>query len=326
MKNFLMILFICSTIIYAQQFEYVDGIPRDTSFNTKSTEIKIKQSYPDVIVVESKTPENVVLHENIVYAKVSNREVHLDLFQPRERSDKKFAVVLIIHGGGWRSGDRKMEWPTAQHLAEKGFVGITAEYRLSPEAKYPAGIFDLKNAVRWIKANAENYFIDTNKIAVYGCSAGGELAAFLGTTGNQKKFEGENLYKNFSAKVNAVIDVDGILDFTHPAESDKDNDPSKPSAGKAWFGVSYKDDPSPWIEASPMNYVDDNTPPFCFINSSNERYHAGRDYMIEKMNHYKIYSEVHTIPNTPHPFWLFHPWFDEMLDYMVNFLSKVFNN
>jgi pectinesterase len=326
MKKFLLLLFICSTILSAQQFEYVDGIPRDTSFNVKSTEIKVKQSYPDVVLVKSETPENVTLHENIVYSKSGKRELHLDLFQPREKGNKKFAAVLIIHGGGWRSGERKMEWPTAQHLAAKGIVAITVEYRLSPEEKYPAGIYDLKNAVRWIRANADKYFIDTNKIAAYGCSAGGELAAFLGTTGTQSKFDGENNFKNISARVNAVIDVDGILDFTHPAESNKDDDPAKPSAGKAWFGVSYKDDPFSWIEASPMNYVDENTPPFCFINSSNDRYHAGRDYVIEKMNHYEIYSEVHTITDTPHPFWLFHPWFDEMFDYMINFLSKVFNN
>jgi len=121
-----------------------------------------------------------------------------------------------------------------------------------------------------------------------------------------------------------IIDVDGILDFTHPAESNKDSDPLKPSAGKAWFGYSYKEKPELWMEASPFNYVTEKTPPILFINSSQDRFHAGRDYMIEKMNIYNIYSEVHTIPDTPHPFWLFHPWFKKTLDYTVTFLNRVF--
>ena len=267
-------------------------------------------------------PAGVKARPNIVYAKDGDRELHLDMFGPARKSTRGYPGVLLIHGGGWRSGNRQMEWPMAQHLAAKGYVTATVEYRLSVEALYPTGIYDLKAAIRWLRANASKYDVDPNKIAVYGCSAGGELAAFLGTTGEMKKFEGALGHEQFSSRVQAVVDIDGILDFTDPAESGKDNDPAKPSAGKAWFGAAYKDKPEVWKDASPIGYVTEKTAPILFVNSSQPRFHAGRDEAIGMMRKLGVYSEVHTIPNTPHPFWLFHPWFDEAFNYIVAFLDK----
>ncbi|MBF8295278.1 MAG: Abhydrolase 3 protein [Bacteroidetes bacterium] len=299
-------------------------IPRDTSFTVNTTATKVLKQYPQASVVVPKLPYGVTAHENVVYASDGNRKLRLDLFVPLTKSRAGYPGVLLIHGGGWRSGYRQMEWPMAQHLAARGYVTATAEYRLSTEALYPTGVHDLKAAIRWMRANAAMYNIDPKKIAVYGCSAGGELAAFLGTTGDMKKFEGSlgNLHQ--SSRVQAVVDIDGVLDFTDPAESAKDTIPQKPSAGKSWFGASFKEKPNLWREASPINYVNKKTAPMLFVNSSLPRFHAGRDESIEKMKKLGIYSEVHTIPDTPHPFWLFHPWFDEAFGHILKFLNKTF--
>ena len=315
MKKIILFLLL-PLIIHAQQ----DMIPRDTSFNLRSTTIKIKKAYPFVEAVKSEVPEGVQFFHNVVYASYGTREMLMDIFSPR--GGELLPAVLIIHGGGWRSGDKSMEWPTAQYLASHGYVTATVEYRLSAEALYPAAVHDLKGAIRFLRANAAKYKIDKNKIAVSGCSAGGQLAAFLGTTGNLEKFEGSVGNKGFSTAVQAVIDVDGTMDFTNPAESNKDKDPANPSGSKLWFGYSYEENPFPWIEASPINYINSKTPPFCFINSSLPKHHAGRDYAIEKFKFYNNYSEVHTIEGTPHPFWLFHPWFDRTMEYMLRFLNK----
>jgi len=72
-----------------------------------------------------------------------------------------------------------------------------------------------------------------------------------------------------------------------------------------------------WKEASAINYVSDKTVPIIFINSSLPRFHAGHDEAIKKLTKLNIYTEVHTIPNTPHPFWLFHPWFNEASNYII---------
>ena len=309
-------------IVFSQALAQQKEIPRDTSFTLTNTAPKVYKQYPYAKLVEAKLPSAVLAQENIVYARYGERELHLDLFSPREKGTELYPGVILIHGGGWRSGNRQMEWPMAQYLAARGYVTATVEYRLSVEAVYPAGIYDLKGAIRWMRTNAARYNIDPNKIAVYGCSAGGELAAFLGTTGDIKRFEGNAGNAKSSSKVQAVIDIDGVLDFTTPAESAKDDDPKKPSAGKAWFGASYKEKPELWRDASPINYVDDKTAPILFVNSALERFHAGRDEMIAQLNKLGISSEVHTIPDTPHPFWLFHPWFEEASGYILKFLDR----
>lgn len=320
MKSLLLLfLFILGT--HAQDFKVI----KDTSFNTKSTAIKVLKDFPFARIVKSDVPQSIFANYNVVYAEHLKRKLRMDIFFPQKKSKNKLPLVLIIHGGGWRSGDKSMEWPTAIQLAQNGYVAATVEYRLSGEAKYPAAIYDLKEAIRWIRKNANKLNVDLNKIAVSGVSAGGELAAFLGTTGDLQKFEGVSQLSEFSTKVQAVIDIDGIVDFTNPAESGKDTIATKPSAGRAWFGVTYKENPTVWEEASPIKYISEKTPPILFINSSQHRYHAGRDEMIEKLTKYNIYSKVYTIPDTPHPFWLFHPWFDETMKYIIDFLDKVFS-
>jgi acetyl esterase/lipase len=80
-----------------------------------------------------------------------------------------------------------------------------------------------------------------------------------------------------------------------------------------------------WVDASPLTYINSNTPPILFINSSIDRFHAGRDEAIKILQASNIYFKVHTVPKTPHSFWLFEPWFDETLDLCILFLEKVFN-
>jgi len=162
-----------------------------------------------------------------------------------------------------------------------------------------------------------------SRIAVMGGSAGGTLAALLGTTGDRKEFEGKGgTHPGYSTAVQAIVAIDGIVDFTDSVESGKDLDPAKPSAGKMWFGSTYHDRPELWKEASPLTWASAVTPPIMFINSSIDRFHAGRDAMIAKLNALGVYSEVHTLQGTPHPFWLFHPWFKETSTLVAAFLNR----
>lgn len=322
----LILLAFCLTgLVSSAQLVTIDGIPRDTSFTPYMAWIKIKKEFPQAQIVKPSLPAGVVADMNIVYATLPDtpfgkRDLHLDLFRPEKSG--KYPAVLFVHGGGWRSGNKSMDIPLAQQIAAKGYVTATIEHRLSPEALYPAAVYDIKAAVRFIRVHAKKYGIDPDRIAIAGSSAGGQLAALIGTSCGVKKLEGYDSYSNTSSCVQAIVDIDGVLDFNTPDEKGKDEEAAKRSAGALWFGNTFNQNSEKWIEASPIQYVGKNTPPMLFINSALPRFHFGRDSVIAILNKHQIYTEVHTIENTPHPFWLFHPWFEPTVDYITNFLDK----
>jgi acetyl esterase/lipase len=299
-------------------------IPRDTSFNVKATFEKERKKYPFIQMVNAQVPKGVVAEYEVVYTSYGNRSMHLDLYYPPKKK-KKLPAVVFIHGGGWRSGDKTMEAPLAQKLASKGYVTACVEYRLSLEALYPAAVLDIKAAIRWLRANAGKYAIDTSKIAVLGCSAGGQLAALLGSIHSLEVLKDTGDYLEYSSQVQATVDIDGVLAFIHPESSEGKDTDAKKSAATAWFGQHFTENALPWQEASALTHVGKQTTPILFINSSHPRFHAGRDDMTAQLDSLGIYYEVHTLPDTPHPFWLFHPWFDTTFDWVRAFLDKVLN-
>ncbi|HEY9167667.1 MAG TPA: alpha/beta hydrolase [Candidatus Kryptonia bacterium] len=321
-RIFFFLLAYCSCV--AAQTGDSSTLRVDTSFTVYSAAAKVQKKFPSAKLVLPDLPRGVVADENVVFDSSGSRALTLDVYYPESRSDSLYPGVILIHGGGWSSGDKSMEVPMAQQLAAHGYVAATVEYRLAPEAGFPAAVYDLKSAVRWMRANSVKYHLDTTKIAAYGCSSGGELAAFLGATGNVGKFEGSGSFLDRSSRVQAVVDVDGLLDFMNPNSTKYDTNSASPSAADNWFGGSFRTIPEKWKEASPIEYVDGGTPPMIFINSSLPHYHAGQDETILRLRNWGVYFEVHTIPDTPHPFWLFHPWFDQTLQYTVTFLDKLF--
>ncbi|EHQ30298.1 alpha/beta hydrolase [Mucilaginibacter paludis] len=319
--RFILLLIIIASSFHA--FAQQKPVERDTSFTLYSAFKNAKKKYPFITVANPPVPVNIISKLNLVYCSVGGRQLHLDVFYPSAKSKKSYPAILMIHGGGWRSGDRSQHVPMAQQMASKGYVTVTAEYRLSNEALYPAAVNDLKTAIRWMRANAKAYHIDAGKIAVWGFSAGGQLATLIGTTNNSSLFPGDDCYNDQSDKVQAIVDVDGTLAFIHP-ESGEGNDSKGKSAATYWFGFSKDERPDLWNQAGALNHVDQHTPPIIFINSAVDRMHAGRSDMIHQLDSLHIYSEVHTLPDTPHPFLLFNPWFEPTLNYTVAFLDKIF--
>lgn len=304
--------------------EGVTGMP-DTSYNNQAAYRSTVKNYPNIKLVAVTHTASVIEKKNIVYCSLEKRQLLLDAFIPAKKNKKKRTAVIIIHGGGWRSGNRTQHYPLAETLASRGYVCFTPEYRLSTEALYPAAINDVKSAIQWVRKNATQYNIDESRIAVLGFSAGGELAAFMGVTNNEPQFENNTCNKTFSAKANAVIDIDGTLSFVHP-ESGEGDDSKKKSAATYWFGYSKNENPALWSAASPLSHVGPGTAPFLFINSAVDRMHAGRDDFIKVLDNYKIYNEVHRFEDSPHGFCLFYPWFEPTVNYIDSFLKKVFND
>lgn len=324
-KNLKIMLFLfCMVSFRSLNAQYLKGITnvRDTSYATVSAFKKTLKDFPNTTMVPKMHFDFVKQKNDVVYCSYGKRTMKLDVFFDKNVKKKQTAII-IIHGGGWRSGNRQQHHPMAQKLASLGYVCFTPEYRLSTEALFPAAIYDLKAAIRWVRENANQYNVDPNQIVALGFSAGGELASFMGTTGNMPLFEGVVTNSDSLSQVNAVIDIDGTLSFVHP-ESSEGDDSKKISAGTYWFGYSKKDNPKLWEAASPLSYVSAATPPTLFINSSVARMHAGRDDYRKVLNENGIYSEVHEFENSPHSFCLFNPWFEPTIAYIDSFLTKVF--
>ncbi|MCW0484378.1 alpha/beta hydrolase [Gaoshiqia sediminis] len=321
LKTYFLVLLIAPLMAMAQ-----NEFPQDTSFAVYSTFQKIKKDFPQARPVKPFASEKVLSLPDQVYRVRENRLLRMDVFLPNNSDKTCRPVVMMIHGGGWRSGNKSHLVPLAQKLAIDGYVTATVGQRLSIEALYPAAVHDLKEAIRFLKHNSQLYGIDTTRIAVLGCSSGATMASLLATTGHLTTFDDPaSLYPAHTARVQALINIDGVVDFTDPNESAKDTNPDKPSAGAMFFGATYNEKPELWKDASAINYVDKNTPPTLYINSALPRFHAGRDSLLSILNANNIYNEVHEIPDTPHPFWLFHPWFDETHGYIRDFLNTIFN-
>ena len=163
--------------------------------------------------------------KDLEFAKVNEKSLKLDLYLP-EKADKPSPLVVYIHGGGWKGGNKsgcRISW-----MKDHGYAVASISYRFSQEAIFPAQIHDCKAAVRWLRANADKYNIDKNRVAVSGSSAGGHLAALMGTSGGDSFCEGKvggNL--KYSSKVQAVIDFYGATDFilrskTQPHRANKE--------------------------------------------------------------------------------------------------------
>jgi acetyl esterase/lipase len=308
MKTVSLILFLFSNFIYAQ-------IPFDidTSYTVQSTFKKEKIKFPFLEIVKEQNDDNIIQIKDLVYKNLDAKTLHLDAFYKNENT--KLPAVILIHGGGWKSGNKSQMQFMAQAIASKGYSCFAIEYRLSPEAKYPAAILDVKSAIKFIKSNAEKFNVDPSRIAVLGCSSGGQMAALIGTTNENSAFEDKDDWSQ-DAKVQAIINMDGILAFKHPESQEG-------KAASLWLGGTYEEKPETWQQASALTHTDKNTPPILFINSDMIRFHAGRDNMIEILDKNGIYNEVQTIKNSPHSFWFFNPWFDEMINYTTQFLDKV---
>ncbi len=314
-----------SSRAYCQAKHVEEGLTgrQDTSYTTWSAFISTRKTNPEIQIVPELKSKNIRSKKGILYKERGKMALYIDAFYPAGRSPQKSTAIVIIHGGGWRSGDRTQHYPLAEHLANRGYVCFTPAYGLSTHDQYPVAITDLKAALRWVVAHADKYHVDTSKIAVLGFSAGGELAAFLGTTVGDPKFEGYLKPKEQPAPIHAVIDIDGTLSFTHP-ETGEGDDSKKISAATYWLGYARKDSLALWSAASPLTHVGAHTPPTLFINSGVARMHAGREDFIKVLNQYNIYSEVKTFENVPHSFCLFDPWFQPTVTYIDDFLKRVF--
>ncbi|QNU18013.1 alpha/beta hydrolase [Geobacillus zalihae] len=150
---------------------------------------------------------------DIPYASLSESQ-KLDIYLP-EKGEKPFPVIISIHGGAFAFGDKKgPDCEAALHGLERGYAIASVNYRLSGEATFPADIEDVKAAIRFLRAHADEFSLCSEKFAVWGGSAGGALAALVGTSGDVPEFKNPTIgYVEYSDRVQAVVDWYGPINF-----------------------------------------------------------------------------------------------------------------
>lgn len=211
-------------------------------------------------------PPSPVVVRDLPYVPGGHERQKLDLYFPPNVADSA-PLLVWIHGGAWKEGSK--ENCPAVGMTAKGWVVASVNYRFSQHAVFPAQIEDCKAAIRFLRAGAKDFHIDRNRVAVWGASAGGHLAALLGVTGKTREFDvGGNL--NQSSAVSCVVDWFGPTDFLNwGAESVIKADNKDDVVAKLFGGpVSERRDLAK--KGSPISWVSANSAPTLIMHGDKD--------------------------------------------------------
>lgn len=212
--------------------------------------------------------ENLVYRENVVYGNESPRQV-MDYFYP-QNNNGHMPVIIWIHGGGWRDENLTKQYrpePELAEMAKQGFFVASIEYRLLQEAVFPAPISDCKCAVRFLRAHAAELGIDADHIGAWGESAGGQLTALLGVSGNVKELEGNSGWAEYSSAIQAACPwyapYDMVGDLSDSDRLDK--------TAMDFCGGTYAEKGDMLRLISPYEYARKKLPPFLVMHGDADR-------------------------------------------------------
>ena len=247
-------------------------------------------------------PGGVIAHPDITYSTIPGyRSMTLDLYAPAKGKSAK-PLVVYIHGGGWTGGNARnagafTDFPAVlAGLAARGYVVASLNYRLSGEARFPAAADDVHTAIRWLRGHAAEYGIDKSRIAVWGGSAGGQLAG-LAATDCRPGAAGQE-----SDCVQGAVIWYGVFDFA--ALPQRPAPAGQPDAPNAYLGCRIAECASVVAAASPIVHVDAKTPPTLLIYGSDDNTvpPAQSRAMAAKLKAAGVKSEAIELPSVDHSF------------------------
>jgi acetyl esterase/lipase len=240
----------------------------------------------------------VGIHADQVYSQAGGAARLADIFVPSS-ADAPLPVVIWLHGGGWRFGDRRLAPDLASFARRSRLAVVSIDYRLSDEARFPAPVEDVKTAVRWVRSAASTFGFDERNIGLWGSSAGAHLAACAALSGENDFLSGE--HPGYSSAVRAVVDgygptnlgrIDEHRSSLRPSGNDAESilvggvlpagDPG--SFESRLIGAPLNDAPQLVQLADPVHYVHSGSPPFLIL-------HGLADTLIPaEQSHYLFYA------------------------------------
>ena len=206
-------------------------------------------------------------HRHIAYAEGGKRNL-LDIYHPHEPREGGFPVLLQVHGGAWMTGEKEQQAkPLMYHMAERGWLCVAINYRLSPTAAFPAHIIDVKKAIAWVRENIRDYGGNPDFIAITGGSAGGHLSALAALTPNRNEWQPE--FENVDTTLQAAVPFYGVYDFLdrngiRPKMSMED------MLAERVMQCSRAQNPELWDAGSPLSHVREDAPPMFVIQGTHD--------------------------------------------------------
>lgn len=274
---------------------------------------------------------------DLVYAQkptfdYQNVPLQMDIWRPKEKYG--LPAVMFVTGGGFIASNRARMPQLRMRLAEAGYFVGSISYRVAPEAKFPAPLEDVKSAIRYVKAHADEMHVDAERVAVIGDSAGGYLAAFAGITSGSDEFDaGENLH--VSSSVRAAVSLYGCSDLSVLADGFHDEEKRRMAKspanvmslmvnGSPGFGGcdgGFEGNKEAAQKANPLNYITEKSAPMLLMHGSEDSVVPPEqtDILFQALRKRGIFAKRYVVPNAEHAgeYWLQ----DGVLDVIQNFLD-----
>lgn len=263
--------------------------------------IVVAQPKTEKILPPVVTPAKTKAIKGIEFAKVGDRSLQMDLYLP-EKAARPMPTIVWVHGGAWRHGSRDKFPVRALTQVPRGYAVASISYRFSNEEVFPAQIVDCRSAIRWLRANADKYGLDPDRIGVWGASAGGHLASLLGTAHHVKEWDkGDNLDR--SSRVQAVVNMFGPTDFLRMESPENPYKASSPrSAESELIGGPIEEHRDKVAKASPITYVTKDAAPFLFVFGEKDIGVAPKQaqFLLEPLKKTGVEATLIVVPGAGH--------------------------
>lgn len=208
----------------------------------------------------SKSPQ---LKADVAYANIGGKPLLMDVYRSDISPSRPQPLVVLVHGGGWCSGNRKQMADMAVGLARLGYCAVTVEYRLAPQVHFPEPLSDVKTAIIYLKSHAAEFNIDPSRIGIVGGSAGGHLALLVAVTNSEVNSLSASSKANLSL-AKAVVSIAGPTDLTQKF--------SAPATDvvKGLMGRDFSTNAQAYAEASPVHWVNSNSAHLLLIHGDQD--------------------------------------------------------
>ena len=259
-------------------------------------------------------PDRIEATQDIVYKEVDGSELGLDVFRPAGQASPN-PLIVLIHGGYWRTGDKGERIQLAVELADLGYTVASMNYRTSGIAPFPAAIEDIRDAVLHLTEHADDYSVDSSQIVFYGGSAGGHLSAFMGLAANTP--DRPYVAGLDASAIKGIITLYGMHDLTLPIQREH-------PFTEEFIGATWAEAPDTYVDASPVSHVDPDDPPLLVIHGALDGSVSvqNSDSLARHLDEAGVTYTYDRIEGWPHAMDFFSPIGERCLWHIHRFLSQ----